>query len=256
MSKLEVHQFVCLSDNYGVLVHDRASGDTAAIDVPEAPKLLAALDQTGWKLTEIFATHHHFDHIQGIEEVKSKTGCAVYGPDNDSQPIPGLDHGLGDGDVFRFGGQDVRIIATPGHTLGQIAYYLPDAGLAFTGDTLFALGCGRVFEGTHEQMWQSLEKLAQLPAATAVYCGHEYTLANARFALTIDPHNQALTDRVAEIEKLRSRGEPTLPTTIGLERATNPFLRAGDPAIRAHLGMANATDAAVFSEIRTRKDNA
>jgi hydroxyacylglutathione hydrolase len=256
MSELEFYQFPCLSDNYGVLVHDPDSGDTAAIDVPDAGTVQAALDEKGWKLTHVLVTHHHFDHTQGIEELKSASGCKVIGPQAEKAKIPTLDETVSDGDRFGFGGDMVDVISTPGHTLGMINFHFRESGVVFTGDTLFAMGCGRIFEGDAQMMWDSLCKLAGLPAETVVYCGHEYTLANAKFALTVDPGNDALQKRAEEVAALRAAGKPTLPTTIGAELATNPFLRAANSEIRSHLAMKSESDAKVFAEIRHRKDNA
>ena len=256
-SNAEIRQFSCLSDNFGVLIHDPASGTTIAIDVPEAAPYLAVLAETGWKLTDILITHHHWDHVQGLDELKEKTGARVTGPARSRDVIPGLDKTVEDGDDILCGPYEIKAIGTPGHTLDQISWYIPSLKLAHTGDTLFSLGCGRVFEGDKEMMWSSLAKLIRmLPADTAIYCGHEYTAANAKFALTIDPDNEALKQRATEVETLRANGKPTLPTTMAQELATNPFLRADDPGIRKNLGLADATDAEVFAEIRTRKDNA
>jgi hydroxyacylglutathione hydrolase len=252
MGNLEIFQFNCLNDNFGVLIHSGETGETASIDAPDAKAVDAALAQKGWKLTDIFVTHHHSDHTQGIAALKSSTGCRVTGPANPA--IPGIDKAVGDGDRFRFAGQTVVVIATPGHTLDMINFHLPDQKVIFTADTLFAMGCGRVFEGTLHQMWQSLEKLSGLPPETTIYCGHEYTLANGRFALTVDGNNPDLIKRVAEVEKLREQGRPTLPTTLALELRTNPFLRPSDPVIRQNLAMENASVGDVFAEIRTRKD--
>lgn len=242
MSNLEFHQFACLSDNYGVLIHDPKSGDTASIDAPDANAVETALKKKGWKLTHILVTHHHFDHTQGIAELKSKYGCHVIGPEEKGSKITSLDEQKTQGDTIIFGGETVDIIATPGHTLDMINFYFKESGVVFTGDTLFALGCGRIFEGDANMMWNSLSKLAELPPETVVYCGHEYTQANATFSLTIEPDNQALVKRAHEIDQLRANGEPTIPTTIAKELATNVFLRAG-----------NATE---FAKIRTAKDNA
>lgn len=260
MAALQIHQFECLSDNYGVLIHDSEAGVTASIDAPEEAAVQKALDDTGWALTHILVTHHHADHTQGISALKQKFGVRVIGPKAESSKIPTLDETVSGGDIFQFGGFSVRVYDTPGHTLGQVNFHLPDAfaegkGVAFTGDTLFALGCGRVFEGTHAMMWQSMQTLlGNLPDDTVIYCGHEYTLANARFALSVDPDNGALQERAAEIEALRAAGKPTLPTTMARELATNPFLRPDDAGIQAHLGMAGVPLGDVFSEIRSRKD--
>lgn len=254
MSNLKIHQFNCRDDNFGVLIHDPDAGVTAAIDTPDEVPVRAAIEETGWGLTHIITTHHHFDHVKGNEPLKAEFSCHIIGPEAEADRIPGIDQTVNDGDQFQFGNHTVAVISTPGHTLGQVNYHFADAGVAFTGDTLFALGCGRIFEGDPDMMWSSLSKLMQLPEETVIYCGHEYTHSNARFALTVDPDNEALQARAAEIEALRADGKPTLPTTMAQELKTNPFLRASDPAIRAHLGMEDATDAQVFAEIRARKD--
>jgi hydroxyacylglutathione hydrolase len=256
MSELEIHQFPCLSDNYGVLVRDPASGAVASIDAPNADEVAAALSAKAWKLTHILTTHHHWDHTDGNLALKASTGCTIVGPRAEAAKVPGLDVAVGGGDVYRFGSLDLRVLATPGHTAGHIAYWAPGARVAFVGDTLFAIGCGRVNEGTVEEMWASLGRIAALPPETRLYCGHEYTLANAKFALTIDPDNAALKLRLKEVEALRAAGRPTLPTTVSAELATNPFLRAGSPAIRKLLGMVDAADWQVFGEIRARKNRA
>ena len=253
MSDIEIAQFACLSDNYGYLVHDAASGETACIDTPETAPILAALQARGWTLTYIWNTHHHYDHAGNNLELKEKTGCTIIGPAGEADKIPGIDRAVDDGDIVQLGAHQARILNVGGHTLGHIAYHMD--GHAFVGDSLFALGCGRVFEGTMAQMWASLEKLNALPDGTQIYCAHEYTSANAAFAVTIDPDNEALKARVADIATLRAAGKPTVPTEITLERATNPFLRATDAAVQAHLGMSGAAPVDVFAEIRARKDN-
>jgi hydroxyacylglutathione hydrolase len=252
---LIVEQFGARSDNFAVLIHDTTAGLTAAIDAPEEAPIVAKLKEKGWRLDHIFTTHHHQDHVEANLALKAAYGCTIIGPQAEAAKIPGIDTALAEGETFRFAGYEVRVIATPGHTLGHIAYHLPGQRLAFTGDTLFAVGCGRVFEGTMEAMWHSLEKLMRLPDDTVIYCGHEYTAANVRFALTVDPGNAALVDRASEVAGLRAAGKATLPTTIALEKATNPFLRVAEAAIRALLGMENATAAEVFAELRRRKDN-
>ena len=254
MAKLEIHQFPCLKDNYGVLIHDTATGLTAAIDAPEAEAVRRALKDKGWTLTHILVTHHHADHTQGIALLKAETKCTVIGPTAEAAKINGLDKTVAEGDTFKFGTTEVQVLDTPGHTAGHITFWLPSENVAFAGDTLFAVGCGRVIEGSMEMMWGSLAKLAKLPGETQVYCGHEYTLSNARFALTIEPENEALKARAAEIENLVAAGRPTLPTRIDVERATNPFLRPQSPAIRKRLGMEKAQDWQVFGEIRERKN--
>lgn len=254
MTPLEIDLFACRSDNFGVLLHDPVTGATASIDAPEEGPIRDALARRGWTLSHIFTTHHHNDHVEANLALKEHFGVTIIGPAREAPRIPGIDRAVDGGDSFEFAGRHVEVILTPGHTLGHICFHLPDDKLLFAADTLFALGCGRLFEGTPAQMWGSLSKLAALPDDTTVYFGHEYTLSNARFAKTIDPDNAALLTRVAEIEALRAAGAFTAPTTIGLEKATNPFLRAADPAIRRHLGLEKAGDAEVFAEIRARKD--
>ena len=256
MAKLEIHQFPALSDNYGVLIHDPASDVTASIDAPEAHAVLDALARTGWRLTHILTTHHHHDHTGGNAALKAQTGCTIVGPRAEATKIPGLDKAVGEGDSFEFGQFEVRVLDVPGHTAGHIAYWLPEAKVAFVGDTLFAMGCGRLFEGSAETMWTSLGKLMALPSDTALYCGHEYTASNAAFALTVEPENAQLVARADEVRKARERGEPTLPTRLDVELETNPFLRASSPDIQQRLGMIGEPLWKVFGEIRRRKDNA
>ena len=253
MTTLQIEQFMCRSDNFGVLVHDTATGATASIDAPEENPILDVLEERGWQLTHIFTTHHHMDHVAANQALKSKFSAEIIGPAGSK--IPGLDRAVGDGDSFVFAEYDVEVIATPGHTLDHICYHIPAVQTAFTADTLFAIGCGRVFEGTPEQMYDSLRKLAALPDETVVYCGHEYTETNAQFALTVDPGNQQLVQRATDINDLMALGKPTLPTTIALEKVTNPYLRTDDPGIRHLLDMEDASDVEVFAEIRRRKDN-
>jgi len=252
---LTIDQFTCRSDNFGVLIHDTDANVTASIDAPEFQPIVDRLSERRWNLDEILTTHHHGDHVEANLTLKTAYGCTITGPARDPDKIPGIDRKVKEGDSFTFGGYEVRVLETPGHTLDHLSYYLPAAKVAFVADTLFALGCGRVFEGTPEMMWASLEKLIALPDDTTIYCGHEYTQANARFALTIEPDNAELVARAAEIDHLRAEGKPTLPTTMALEKATNPFLRVNEPSIRQRLGMENASPAEVFGEIRKRKDN-
>jgi hydroxyacylglutathione hydrolase len=250
----EVEQFICRSDNFGVLLHDPSSGVTASIDAPDAAAIEAALKRRGWKLTHILTTHHHSDHTEGNMALKEASGAMIVGPESEAEKIPGIDEGVREGVTFTFGALKARVIETPGHTLGHVSYYLPDEGIAFTGDTLFSLGCGRVFEGTMAGMWESLKKLRALPRETIIYCGHEYTEANARFALTIEPNNLDLVARAEEVSRLRASGKATLPTTIGEEITTNPFLRADRPRLRASIEMRKADPAEVFAALRSRKD--
>ena len=250
-----IHQYLCLNDNYGALVHDSATGATACIDVPEAGPTLAALAERGWNLTDILITHHHADHIQGVPDVKAKfPNAKIWGPAKDKARIPFLDHELKEGDTARVGSLAASVIETPGHTLGHIAYHFGEDDVAFCGDTLFSLGCGRVFETPHAVMWSSLMKIAALPTETQIYCGHEYTQANGRFATAVEPGNPVLKARIEEVTTLRAARRPTLPTTIAAELAANPFLRAEEPEIQASVGMTGAAPAAVFAELRARKD--
>ena len=253
----QVHQFGCLKDNYGLLLHDPATGSTAAIDAPEAGPILAALDAKGWRLTDILVTHHHADHTQGIPELKARFPEArVVAPAKEAAKIGGVDHEVAEGDGVSVGKLRAKVLETPGHTAGHIVYWFEDEAILFAGDTLFPLGCGRVFETPMAVMVTSLLKLTRLPIETAVYCGHEYTLGNARFAVTVDPDNTLLQTRAAEVEDLRKADKMTVPTTIALEVATNPFLRIGDPALQRAIGMAGADPTAVFTEIRERKNRA
>lgn len=252
---IKVEQFMCRTDNFGALVHDPASGATAIIDAPEEVPIVAAVERTGWQPTLLLITHHHGDHVEANLALKKRYGLRIVGPAAEAAKIPGIDQQVAEGDTLRLGGEAINVIETPGHTAGHICYHLPASKVAFTADTLFALGCGRLFEAKPPVMFASLRKLAALPPDTTIHCGHEYTQANARFALTVDPTNSALKQRAAEIDRLRADGKPTLPTTIGLELSTNPFLRAHDPAIRRNLGMEQAGDIEVFAEIRKRKDN-
>ncbi|MDM9627222.1 hydroxyacylglutathione hydrolase [Rhizobium sp. S152] len=255
MKPLNLEVFLCRTDNFGVLVHDPETGNTASIDAPDADAVKAAADRRGWKISHILTTHHHTDHVEGNLALKEHYGCEIIGPINEAVAIPGLDRTMADGDTFLFGDHTVSVIETPGHTAGHICYHFVDDKLLFAADTLFALGCGRLFERPPADMWHSLQKLAVLPDETAIYFGHEYTLTNASFAVTIDPDNERLRSRAAEIEALRAEGKFTIPTTLALEKETNPFLRAADPAIRRNLLMESKTNEEVFAEIRRRKDN-
>lgn len=254
MTKLVIHQIPVLSDNYVYLAHDPDTAATAVVDPAVAGPVLAALDAKGWRLTHILNTHHHGDHTGGNMEIKAATGCTIVGPLADESRIPGIDVTLGDGDTYALGGAEAQVFDVPGHTRGHIAYWFAESAALFCGDTLFALGCGRLFEGTPTQMWTSLSKLRALPADTRVYCAHEYTQANARFALTVDPDNADLVARAARIDEMRARGEPTVPSTLGEERATNPFLRADAPSLMKAIGLDGADPIAVFAETRHRKD--
>jgi hydroxyacylglutathione hydrolase len=237
-----------------VLLHDPSTGRTASIDAPEAAAIEAALERRGWRLTDILVTHHHDDHVVGIEALKASSGCRVVAAKADARRIPAVDVFVSEGERVAVGSLEAEVIDTPGHTVGHIAYWFRSEKLLFAADTLFSLGCGRVFEGSMAQMWASLLKLRALPDDTLLYCGHEYTQSNARFALTVDPGNAALKARAAEVDKQRGDHRFTLPVTLGAEKRENPFLRADDPAIAANLGMAGADPLAVFTELRERKN--
>jgi hydroxyacylglutathione hydrolase len=254
MPALEVAQFITRSDNFCVLLHEPKGGKTAAIDAPAADPIIAALKERGWTLSHIFVTHKHFDHIEGIPALQAAFDCEVVGPAASAAETGMYDRTVSDGDTFDWAGLEVRVIETPGHTLDHVSYFIPAEKLVFVGDTIFSLGCGRVFEGDHAMMWESLKRLRALPDDTTLYCGHEYTIANGKFAVTVDPGNAALRQRIVEVEKLRGADRPTLPTTIAQEKATNPFLRADEPALMKALGMTGAKPADVFKEIRSRKD--
>lgn len=251
---LEIVTIPCLSDNYAFLVHDAQSGATAVVDVPDAAPIKVGLNKRGWTLSEVWLTHHHWDHVDGLADLLAEHPAKILGAKADAHRLPPLDKSVVDGDVLTFGGEPVHILDVSGHTLGHIAFHLPETKALFTADSLMALGCGRLFEGTPAQMHQSLQKTVPMPGETTVYSGHEYTASNAAFALTVDPSNTALISRAGEIKASRASGQPTVPSSLQLERETNPFLRAHDPAIQAHLDMVGAAPVDVFTEIRSRKD--
>jgi len=251
---LDVQLIPVRESNYIFLV--RGGEEVAVVDPGEADPVIEAIEAAGGELDHILLTHHHGDHTDGVRALRERYDAAVYGNAADADRLPKLDAALEEGNSLAILGTEFTVIDTPGHTVGHIAYHSPEAGVLFCGDTLFTLGCGRVFEGSMPQMWDSLSKLAALPPETTVYCAHEYTQANARFALTIDPDNAALVARAAEIDRLRADKQPTVPTTLSRELETNPFLRPADAAIRALLGLQTASDAEVFAEIRRRKDAA
>jgi hydroxyacylglutathione hydrolase len=253
MTALRIEPVACLKDNYAYLVHDAEAGLTAIVDPSEPEPVKQALARRGWNLTHILNTHHHFDHTGGNLPLKEEFGAQVVGPEKDRERIPGIDVGVVEGAPWTFGARRVTVLEIPAHTRAHIAFVFDDA--VFTGDTLFAMGCGRLFEGTPAMMWASLTKLMALPDATRVYCGHEYTQSNGRFALTLEPGNTALVARMREVDSLRARNAPTIPSTIGLERKTNPFARPDSKEIRHSLGLIHADDVDVFAEMRKRKDN-
>lgn len=251
---LELVTLPCLTDNYTYLIHDAASGATGVVDVPDAVPILAELTRRGWRLTDIFLTHHHDDHIAGVPALRAATQAKVWGAEADRHRLPRLDWSLWNADRVTLGAEEGVVIDVPGHTVGHIAYHFPASGLAFTGDSLMAGGCGRLFEGTPQQMWASLQKLAALPPETLICSGHEYTASNLRFAASIEPANPALAARTLRVGIARGEGRPTVPSRLSGELATNPFLRAALPEVKAALGMDGAPDADVFAAIRVRKD--
>ena len=251
-SSVELVTVPCLRDNYAFLVHDPATGATALIDAPEATPIAAAIAQRGWRLTDILLTHHHDDHVDGLASLRGN--ARVIGAKADAHRLPPLDLAVAEGDMLHICGQTTHVIDVSGHTIGHIAFHMPEAGLAFTGDSLMAMGCGRLFEGTPAQMWASLQKLRALPGKTLVCSGHEYTESNARFAASLDPDNPDLTLRVEAIKKARAAGQPTVPSGLDDERLTNPFLRADDAQLKVHLGLQDLPDEEVFAQIRASKD--
>jgi hydroxyacylglutathione hydrolase len=250
---LQVHQFPCLSDNYGFLLHDPASGETACIDTPDAEAYLREADAKGWRITQIWNTHWHPDHAGGNAAIKAATGCRIIAPAVDAPKIAEVDRTVTAGEIVRIGAWEATVIDVGGHTMGHIAYYLPAAGIAFVGDSLFALGCGRMFEGTPPQFWASLSRLKALPPETTLYGAHEYTQSNARFALHADPDNRVLQDYAEEIARKRAAGQPTVPFGLERELAANPFLRADDPAMRQRWGGETPTE--TFALLRAAKDS-
>lgn len=252
---IEIVTIPCLSDNYAFLVHDSGSGRTALVDAPDAPPIQAALAQRGWTLHEVWLTHHHWDHVDGLPDLRDAFDPEVTGAAADASRLPKLDRQVADRDSFTFAGETVHVLDVSGHTVGHIAFHMPGANAVFTADSLMALGCGRVFEGTKPQMWESLKRLRALPAETIVYSGHEYTAANAAFAQTIEPDNSDLISRIERVSAARAAGQPTVPSTLADEIATNPFLRADVLSLQSALGLTGAQPADVFTEIRTRKDS-
>lgn len=252
---LELETVPCLSDNYAYLVHDATSGATAVVDVPDARPILERLKVKGWTLTDILITHHHHDHIGGVDDLRKATGAVVWGAAADAVRLPALDRTVAANETVHLLGEEMIVLDVPGHTIGHIAFYFELSGLLFSADSLMALGCGRLFEGTPDQMWSSLQLLLALPDDVTVCSGHEYTQSNARFALSVDPHNENLQLRAQKIELDRNVGKATVPSRLGDEKATNPFLRASDPGLKAALGLQNAPDAEVFAQIRRMKDS-
>jgi hydroxyacylglutathione hydrolase len=248
---LIIHQFPCLSDNYGFLLHDPDSGETAAIDTPDGKEYLAQAEAKGWRITQIWNTHWHPDHAGGNADIVAATGARVTAP-AEVERISPIDRVVAHGAVVALGAHEACVLDVSGHTNGHIAYYLGKDGIAFVGDALFPLGCGRMFEGEADQFWQSLSRLKELPPETVFYSAHEYTQANAKFALHADPDNEALQAYAAKVDARRGRREPTVPSTIGAELAANPFLRADTPQLRRAWG--GETPAATFAALRAAKD--
>lgn len=250
---LSVTVVPCLSDNYGYILRDQATGATASVDAPEAAPLIAALETKGWGLDMVLVTHHHYDHTDGVDELRAKYGAKVVGHAADAERLPKLDLAVSEGDEVALGESRAKVIDVSGHTIGHIAYLFD--GHAFTADSLMALGCGRVFEGTHHQMWESLSKFLTLPPETLIYSGHNYGQANGRFALSIEPDNADLQDRIARIKAADAAGEPICPVSLGEELKTNPFLRATEESVKQAVGLPGGDDAVVFAEVRRRKDS-
>lgn len=254
MAKLDIRQIPVLSDNFIYLARESDSGAVAVVDPAVAKPVLDEAKRLGWKITHILNTHHHPDHVGGNLEIKEATGCTIVGPAHDPDRIPGMTVQVKDGDTFNLGEARAQVFFVPGHTRGHIAYWFKDSDALFCGDTLFSIGCGRLFEGTPAQMWDSLQQLRNLPAETRIYCAHEYTEANIRFAVTVEPDNAALRHREAEVKALRARGEFSVPSRLGDERAANPFLRADAPELAAAINMKGCNPVDIFTEVRRRKD--
>jgi hydroxyacylglutathione hydrolase len=254
MSHIDMRQFMCLSDNYGVIIHDPKTGATASIDAPDADAVESELKKFGRQLTHIFTTHHHADHVDGNLRLKELFGCKIIGPKGEANKIPGIDIAVGGREKFTWAGREVKVYDCPGHTAGHIAYQIASEYSLFVGDTVFAMGCGRVLEGTMDEMWNSVNQFRTLSPNTYVYCGHEYTEANCRFALSVEPGNRALQQRANIVASQQAKGEMTCPTTIGDELKTNPFMRCDSAEIRRHLKLEDASDAEVFAELRERKN--
>ncbi|MCF4166740.1 hydroxyacylglutathione hydrolase [Zavarzinia compransoris] len=254
MTAFDIHLVPCFTDNYVPLVRDTATGTVAIVDPADAGAVAEALDALGWRPSMILNTHHHPDHVGGNLALKDRYGLTITGPRGEARTIPGIDRAVGEGDEVAIGSQTGTVFDVPGHTAGHVAYWFEDAEVVFVGDTLFAAGCGRLFEGTPEQMWHSLNKLADLPGNTQVYCAHEYTESNMRFALSVDAENAALRVRDASVRAARRRGEPTVPTTIAVELATNPFLRADNPEFARAMHMGGEDPVAIFAATRKAKD--
>lgn len=251
---LDIRQIPVLKDNYVYLIREGTSGAVGVVDPAVAAPVLAEAARLGWRITHVLNTHHHGDHVGGNLEIQAATGCTIVGPAHDPDRIPGMAIQVKDGDTYRFGNEAAQVFFVPGHTRGHIAYWFKESAALFCGDTMFSIGCGRLFEGTAQQMWASLSQLRALPADTRIYCAHEYTESNIRFAVTVEPANAALRAYEAEVKTKRAANIPTVPSTLGLERSANPFLRADTPELQAAIAMAGEDPVAVFAEVRRRKD--
>ena len=254
MAQLDIVQIPVLEDNFIYLVREPETGNVAVVDPAVAAPVLEEASRRGWRITHILNTHHHPDHVGGNQEIKAATGCVIVGPGHDPDRIPGMEVQVRDGDSYDFGHARAAVFFVPGHTRGHIAYLFKDSNALFCGDTLFSIGCGRLFEGTPQQMWTSLSRLRALPPETRIYCAHEYTESNIRFAVTVDPTNIALRKREADVKALRAAGKYSVPSTLGEETAANPFLRADAPELAAAVGLAGHDPVEVFAEVRRRKD--
>ena len=250
----EIRTFACLSDNFGYLIHDNETKATASIDAPEAAPIIAVLEREGWTLTDILITHHHHDHVGGVAELKEEYNCRVVAPNDKTTKIVDVDLRVGHGDIIKVGNLTARVLETPGHTLDHISYVFDSEKALFAADTLFSIGCGRVFEGNYPMMWDSLLKLRALPDDFKLYCGHEYTASNVKFAMTVEPDNPALKARAEEVTRLRAANRPTIPVSLGEEKQANVFLRADEPAVAQKLHMKGADAVEVFRELRERKN--
>ena len=251
----EIVTIPCLADNYAFLLHDSETHTTALFDVPEETPILKALEDRGWSLDLIFITHHHFDHVDGLDGILAEHTAKVIGNSADAERLPPLHQQVSEGDEAALGSATAKVIDVSGHTIGHVAYYVPAANAVFTADSLMALGCGRLFEGPADMMWASLKKLMALPEDTIVCSGHEYTAANGKFAMTIEPGNPVLVARVQAVASARAAGVPTVPSTLKEELETNPFLRGHMPEVQASVGLNGADAGEVFARVRQAKDN-
>ena len=251
---LEIVTVPCLSDNYAYILRDQGTGKVGLIDAPQAAPIEAALKSRGWGIDLILITHHHGDHIDGVDALRKLTGAEVVGAEADRRRLPALDIAVSPGDTVSLGQSATQVLDAPGHTVGHIGYWFAESRALFSADSLMVMGCGRLFEGTADQMWTTLSAMAALPDDTMIYSGHEYAESNVRFALSVDGANPQLKERAEDIARMRAQGKPTVPGRLDLERATNPFLRASEADFKARMGLQTSSDAHVFAEVRRRKD--